>query len=293
MDMKTCTKCNQEYPATREHFYKNGKRLRPDCKTCTNKTQKSYVEANRELVAQRKHDYTQAHKKSIAQSRKKYYEENKEHTLATNKRYRESNKETIAIKSREYRDKNRDSLIEKSHQYYEENKKRLLNNMQEYYQENRETIIARNVEYAENNREKRREYLAQYREDNKEQIRLNSKVHSRKAGAKRRARVKNLPHSFSELEWLDCLEYFNHSCAVCGSQLRDLFGDTVPHADHWIPLASEECAGTIASNMVCLCNHCNLSKGATMPQVWLARHYSKKEVYKIVERVEEYFLTVF
>lgn len=151
------------------------------------------------------------------------------------------------------------------------------------------------------------QYARKYREVNRERYNGYCRRYAQKTGyrktaafraivhisqSRRRARKLSLPDTFTTQEWLNCLEYFNHCCAVCGSQLRDLFGDTVPHADHWIPLASEECTGTVVTNMICLCNHCNLSKSATMPQEWLLRHYSYKKANQILGRIETYFDSV-
>lgn len=105
----------------------------------------------------------------------------------------------------------------------------------------------------------------------------------------RRARVRQLPANFTFEQWINCLEYFNYCCAVCGSQLRDLFGNVEPHADHWIPLANPECLGTVAENMICLCSFCNLSKGATMPHMWLKNQYGTRKANEILKRVTEYF----
>jgi hypothetical protein len=33
---KVCIDCKEEYPATKEYFYKNGKKLHPRCKKCHN-----------------------------------------------------------------------------------------------------------------------------------------------------------------------------------------------------------------------------------------------------------------
>ena len=163
-------------------------------------------------------------------------------------------KQCVDKQSREYRAANKEKVARRKREYAQENKQSIAARMKIYNQKNKLTNVVKCV--------------------------------------RRRARKHNLPDTFTEQEWIDCLEYFNHCCAVCGNQLRDLFGDTVPHADHWIPLASNECTGTIASNMVCLCNHCNWSKNAIMPQEWLSRHYTKKQAQQILERIETYFVKI-
>jgi predicted HNH restriction endonuclease len=108
-------------------------------------------------------------------------------------------------------------------------------------------------------------------------------------GHNRQARKRSLSNTFTPTQWQQALDYFNGCCAVCGNQLKDLFGEVTVHADHWIPLTSSECPGTIATNMICLCNKCNLSKHNTMPVVWLRRRYSERKARQIEKRIAEYF----
>ena len=42
---KICTKCHKEKPATTENFYKNGNKLRPECKKCSKKCDKKRSKA--------------------------------------------------------------------------------------------------------------------------------------------------------------------------------------------------------------------------------------------------------
>lgn len=109
----------------------------------------------------------------------------------------------------------------------------------------------------------------------------------------RRARKRSLPDTFTESQWIACLEYHHYTCAVCGNQLIDLFGN-VPHADHWIPLAynGDDNPGTVATNMICLCSACNLSKRDTMPDVWLKAQYGTRKANEILRRVKIYFISI-
>jgi hypothetical protein len=50
IDMKVCKKCDEAKPATLEYFYRNGKSLRSDCKTCRNSYVKSWGKANPDKV---------------------------------------------------------------------------------------------------------------------------------------------------------------------------------------------------------------------------------------------------
>lgn len=117
--------------------------------------------------------------------------------------------------------------------------------------------------------------------------------HKRKATeTRRRARKQNLPDVFTGENWLRALNYFNGCCAVCGRPLRDLFGSHTASADHWIPLASPNCPGTVPTNIVPLCHGeggCNNTKHASEPTDWLTRAFGKRRAKGILKRIEAYF----
>lgn len=105
----------------------------------------------------------------------------------------------------------------------------------------------------------------------------------------RRARKLNLPCDFTDDQWLNALEYFGHKCAVCGRP-RGLWHSL--SQDHWIPLASPECPGTVVSNIVPLChgiNGCNTSKNRTPAEQWLTLQFGKRKAKEILARVNAYF----
>jgi hypothetical protein len=109
------------------------------------------------------------------------------------------------------------------------------------------------------------------------------------AAARRRARKRSLPDTFSNDDWLRCLDYFHNTCAVCGNQLRDLFGNIEPHADHWIALSNPECPGTVPDNMICLCSSCNLSKQARNSTQWIVGRFGKHKAVEVLKRINLYF----
>lgn len=191
-----------------------------------------------------------------------YESANREHKSA----YRKANREKINETKRQYRLKNKQKRNEKDRQYYEVNKRKLNKKSQRYKQLNKEKVS---------------EYNKQYYQLNPDVSRMNE--------SRRRARRKELPATFTSEQWLACLEYHHYCCAVCGNQLRDLFGNVKPHADHWIPLSSDECTGTVADNMICLCNSCNTSKNAKMPLIWLKEKYGTRQANIILARIETYF----
>lgn len=113
--------------------------------------------------------------------------------------------------------------------------------------------------------------------------------------ANKRARKKSLPHSFTIEQRAFAIEYFHNSCAVCGRQLFDLFGEHKLAFDHWIPLSSPECPGSTVTNLIPLChgvNGCNNSKHARDPHEWLTARYGKRRAQAIIDRIEAYFAIV-
>lgn len=187
----------------------------------------------------------------------------------------------------------------------------------QYYLENREARIAYAREWKRNNAEHTTEYMKQYRESNRLRARTayrawvranreyirsrmaewskNNRHLVRVTGQRRRARKRSLPDTLTPIQWQRALDYFNGCCAVCGRQLNDLFGTRIAAMDHWIPLVSDECPGTIALNCVPLChgeNGCNNSKKATPPADWLNWKFGSRQGALILTRIEAYFTWV-
>lgn len=112
----------------------------------------------------------------------------------------------------------------------------------------------------------------------------------------RRSRVRELPFDFDELKWDMALGYFNHTCAYCGRP-ADLW--TVLAIDHYIPLASVDCTGTIPTNLVPACHSkkgtpsgltgCNQSKKNRVPEIWISEKFGKNKGVTIINRIAAYF----
>lgn len=179
--------------------------------------------------------------------------------------------------------------IARSKAWYEDHKEYAKEWFANYYQENKPKKRQQAKEWREKNRdydreqhrlwvlahpERRREIANDYGRSEK----------GRLARIRRRARERNLPDTFTANQWAYALIYFNEKCCVCGS-------DKIIHADHWIPLVSPICPGTIASNIVPLCQHCNSSKSKRMPEEWLKRKYPEM-VSDVLMRVQEYFESI-
>lgn len=107
---------------------------------------------------------------------------------------------------------------------------------------------------------------------------------------KRMARKRSLPDTFTAEQWKFALEYFQHTCAVCGRAVG--LWHTLA-MDHWIPLSDPNCPGTVATNIIPLCHGmdgCNNSKNNRDPLVWLTDKFGSHRARAIATRIEEYFL---
>jgi hypothetical protein len=145
--------------------------------------------------------------------------------------------------------------------------------------------------YRANNREKSSHYGKAYRRQKRhktptgERSRILTKL-------RYRARKLALPDTWT-LEQLDfMLNYWHHACAVCGNP-KGLFW-TLAH-DHWVPLNSPDCPGTIATNMIPLCHGdggCNNSKQDAEHFPWLVRRLGAKKAAKIEKDIAAYFAHV-
>lgn len=105
---------------------------------------------------------------------------------------------------------------------------------------------------------------------------------------RRRSIQHNLPSEFTPIDWQRALDYFKGCCAVCGRPPG--LWHTVA-ADHWIPLNSSDCPGTIPTNIIPLCHGidgCNNSKSFKMPEQWLAEKFGKRRAKQILGRIRAY-----
>lgn len=98
---------------------------------------------------------------------------------------------------------------------------------------------------------------------------------------RRRARKRSLPDTYTSDEWLFALQYFGHACAYCGSPERLT-------ADHFIPLNSPDCPGTVADNMIPACHICNSGKCDNDPVAWLVERFGDERAHEILSIIGAY-----
>ncbi len=129
------------------------------------------------------------------------------------------------------------------------------------------------------NSEKARSSWVQWRQRNREQHLINSRIRE----SRRRSRKKQLPQEWTTAEAAAALEKVHGKCLVCDSE----FPGSKLHWDHWIPLASNLCPGTVRSNMVPLCDRCNRSKRDRDARDWLRIKFGDA-ADTILVKVEEF-----
>jgi hypothetical protein len=110
------------------------------------------------------------------------------------------------------------------------------------------------------------------------------------------ARKKGLPDTFAEVHLDFMMRYWQYACAICGREDSWWFRLA---CDHWIPLSSMACPGSVPGNMIPLCHGikgkpldlitCNHSKGRQLPEDWLRRRFGRRKVRTILQRIQAYF----
>jgi len=272
---KRCTKCGEAYPLTSEHWHRDKNKsdgFHSYCKMC---------------ACERRRQYSKVNADKVRESRRKYYESNADKVRERNHRYYEANADKLRESKRQYRESNADKERKRQRKYYEANADKILERQRQYYEANAEKVLEYQRQYRETNPDKLRERQRRYYKTNPDKAKV--KTH------RRHARKRDLPDTMTAQDWRYALDYFNGCCAVCGRQLNDLFGEHTAAMDHWIPLASPDCPGTIPSNVVPLCHgvsSCNLSKGAKDAQAWLVETYGTRKGKQIMARIEAYFASL-
>lgn len=95
------------------------------------------------------------------------------------------------------------------------------------------------------------------------------------------ARKRNLPADFTAADWERCLTWWGHKCAYCGATGK-------LSADHFIPLASSDCPGTVVQNMLPACKRCNSSKMHSDPIAWLSKRLPDYALHEVLAQIAVY-----
>lgn len=302
---KVCTKCGRTLPTMSEYFrpQKTGRLgFRADCRECESIRQQKY---NKE--------HYQGTKEYRAQYIREYYQKNKERLRANIQGYQIENREKIRVQQRKRRQLIRESsprpikaksttrICTKCNvehpsttEFFYRTKRGYL---YAYCKRCHNTITRQRAsQWAKDNAEhikesSRKKYQAdsQYRDrvrDRGRRWRANNPEKVKVIMQRRLARERSLPDTLTAEQWQSCLDYFHHCCAYCGSQ-QDFWN--VIEAEHYIPLSSHDCPGTVATNIVPSCRACNASKHKSDPVKWIIRKFGKRHGNQILRRIQDFF----
>lgn len=265
-ELKKCTKCGEWKP--HDQFSKQSSKkdgLQSHCRAC----QAAYYAANRERYAETGRAWREANKDRKAETHREWAKANKEAISANGKKWYEANKERHAANGRAQYERNKERYAAKSKAWREANKDREAETHRIWYRANKERHAAKAREWNRANPDKRR-------------------VHQARHLARYRTRKGSLPDTLTPTEWRAALNYFGGCCAVCGRP-PGLWHTLA--ADHWIPISSPDCPGTVAWNIVPLCQGaggCNNSKGRYNPTNWLIGKFGNRKGNAIRKRVEDW-----
>ncbi|MCM3387253.1 HNH endonuclease [Ureibacillus chungkukjangi] len=123
-------------------------------------------------------------------------------------------------------------------------------------------------------------YMIEWRQNNPDKL--------KQYGQKR---TQNKKHKISKQEWLDCKEYFNHSCAYCELHVNDhyrMWSGELKKIDLHKEHVDDERANDL-SNCVPACQSCNSSKHTFDFEAWYSEYeyFSKERLDKINKWLSE------
>ena len=130
--------------------------------------------------------------------------------------------------------------------YKMKNRKKVLEHQAKYRKNNKEKVIESNLNYRKNNILKERERARKYHQTPRGKALSIINCH------KKKARLKGVKADFTIEQWIACKQYFDNSCAYCGSKISQL------ELEHVTPKIKN--GGFTASNILCACRKCNNSK---------------------------------
>lgn len=280
---KRCSKCGAEYPATPEYFNRDRQTkcgLHPYCKACMREMRQTPEAIERErkryLKPERRVYKLQYNKTDKNKQYMREYQQRPEAKAAHRENERERRKRPeVQQYIRDY--VRRPEVRERTNAKKRTDEYRAWD--RQYSQ--RPHVKARKKSYAESQHYKQILRARYYSPEG--QAAHKAYMHRHKA------RKRALSNSFTKQDWLRAVEYFGGCCAICGRP-PGLWHKLA--ADHWIPLASADCPGTVPTNIVPLCHGeggCNNSKNDTNPIVWLEWKFGKRRAKQIEARINAYF----
>ena len=119
VQIKICSKCKRELPATNEFFHRIKSGLRSRCKKCMNQYYQEYYQKHKGEISLRMKRYYQKHKGEISLVRKRYWRNHKEEKKQYNKQHYQKHKGEISLVRKRYYQKHKKEREQKDRQYIE------------------------------------------------------------------------------------------------------------------------------------------------------------------------------
>lgn len=267
VDVKRCAKCGEI--KNRAEFHrerKNKDGLRSQCKTCRSIENAEYRASHSEECKARSKRYYAEHREDLLEYQTQYAAAHPEVKKRARRKYTLAHPDRVNAHTRKYKARHREHIAEYNATYRKNNHARVRKQARDYYRSHRDECAA-------------------YFKKNPHVGRL--------AAQRRRARLKGLPNNFTREDEIKMHEYFDHRCAVCGKPVGLWH---ILALDHWIPVSSSNCPGTIPANIIPLCHavkdgegSCNKSKLNRDPREWLVSTFGIRKANKILKRITAYF----
>jgi len=242
VEYKTCSKCKQEKPATREYFYKWANGITPRCQECIKEDIRQYRKANPEKKKAENKRWREANPEYTEQ----YYKANREIERERNKRWRNTNPEIVRERNKRWREANSEIVRERNKQYRRVNPEY----DKQYKKENAEKVKEYEKQYRKANPEMFREKAKRWREANPERAREVKKRYRRanplvRVAENLRKRVRNVLMGISKaaptMELIGCtIEELRHhlESQFTDGMTWDNYGYRGWHVDHIIPCSA-------------------------------------------------------
>lgn len=163
-----------------------------------------------------------------------------------------------------------------SNNYRIENDEWYKTYQKQWREENKEYKNDLDRQWYQENKDYRREYLGGWQTEHPEKLRIYS--------ADRKA---NKEHKISKREWEKCKEFFNDSCAYCGTHISEHYNyykSELKWSDFHREHVNHEGANDL-SNCVPSCKSCNNSKWVKSLEKWYmtSKNFSDERLNKITE----------
>lgn len=282
---KRCTKCHTEYPDTPEHFRVRGGHSNSQCRKCEIEYKRQRRRANG-IPERRLGEYRDGFLRCLdcgefKPATAEFFQVNRQTKTGLVSHCKQCRREYI----RAYRRKPEQIAREKAY------RSRIDTRAQKTASERSPSARARQRAYRRTsqvfrqykNSEKYHDLQRKYAQSERGRLKARLKTSAR------RTQQRQLPHRYTELDWYRTLAYFDNCCAVCGRPAG--LWHTLAQ-DHWIPITSPECPGTIPTNIVPLCQGvggCNNSKNNRPAREWLRDVFGERKAKTIMRRINQYF----